>query len=613
MGTGLGMRWGALALVVAGACGSMASALPPVPYPPENPHSEAKRILGKMLFWDEQVSSDNTMACGTCHAMARGGSDNRRDRHPGGDTLFFTSDDTFGSPGVVDTLPDQKYTPSPLFGFAFQVTGRTAPPMINAAYGVEMFLDGRAADQYVDPVTSAVVIATGGGLESQVVGPPTNSVEMAHRSRDWASISTKLVGARPMALATNLPPDVSAALTPTTTYADLFQAAFGSATITPSRIAFAIATYERTLISDDTPWDRFIAGDTGAMTATQIQGWADFQTANCTLCHPAPLFTDHTFVNIGLRPPAEDIGREAVTGLAADRGKFKSISLRNVGLRGSYMHNGMFSTLNASIQFYNHTGTPQFPENQDPRMAQVVIPPGGVARIQAFLSGGLTDARVQNKVFPFDEPTLWSLRAPDKPTGLPGGNIGTDAFLPNIIAVTPPLVGNPDFKIGISRGLGGATARLGISSSPPVSGVITPSNFVATITLDGVGGGAGYGTALLPIPPNPLLNGQTVYYQWFVDDAGASGGEARSVPVSVKYFCAGMGCPPTCFADLDNGSGNGTPDGAVDISDLLYYLNLFDVGDIAADVDDGSGTGTQDGGVDISDLLYYLDRFGAGC
>lgn len=68
-----------------------------------------------------------------------------------------------------------------------------------------------------------------------------------------------------------------------------------------------------------------------------------------------------------------------------------------------------------------------------------------------------------------------------------------------------------------------------------------------------------------------------------------------------------------CVADVDDGSGMGTPDGGVTIDDLLYYLVLFDGGGVAADVDDGSGTGTLDGGVTIEDLLYFLQRFDAGC
>ena len=71
--------------------------------------------------------------------------------------------------------------------------------------------------------------------------------------------------------------------------------------------------------------------------------------------------------------------------------------------------------------------------------------------------------------------------------------------------------------------------------------------------------------------------------------------------------------PPPCVADVDDGSGVGTPDGGVTIDDLLYYLQIFEAGALAADVDDGSGTGTRDGGVTIDDLLYYLIRFEGGC
>ncbi|MGD9790027.1 MAG: GC-type dockerin domain-anchored protein [Phycisphaerales bacterium] len=70
---------------------------------------------------------------------------------------------------------------------------------------------------------------------------------------------------------------------------------------------------------------------------------------------------------------------------------------------------------------------------------------------------------------------------------------------------------------------------------------------------------------------------------------------------------------PVCVADVDDGTGTGTPDGGVTIDDLLYYLSIFNQGLISADVDDGTGTGTQDGGVTIDDLLYYLARFNAGC
>ncbi len=77
------------------------------------------------------------------------------------------------------------------------------------------------------------------------------------------------------------------------------------------------------------------------------------------------------------------------------------------------------------------------------------------------------------------------------------------------------------------------------------------------------------------------------------------------------FASTGDGAP--CPADIDDGSATGTPDGSVDIADLLYFLSLFDVGDLDADFDDGSATGTPDGSVDISDLLYYLALFDVGC
>jgi hypothetical protein len=73
------------------------------------------------------------------------------------------------------------------------------------------------------------------------------------------------------------------------------------------------------------------------------------------------------------------------------------------------------------------------------------------------------------------------------------------------------------------------------------------------------------------------------------------------------------GTSPSCVADMDDGTGSGTPDGGVTIDDLLFYLGVYDAGATRADVDNGSGLGTPDGGVTIDDLLYYLDRFSSGC
>ncbi len=111
---------------------------------------------------------------------------------------------------------------------------------------------------------------------------------------------------------------------------------------------------------------------------------------------------------------------------------------------------------------------------------------------------------------------------------------------------------------------------------------------------------AGCGTQLSTINNFQMAGGATAW----IRVAGTNSSTFGAGQLTVSYFC---------LADFDDGSGTGSPDGGVDISDLLYFLALFDAGNVIADVDDGSGTGTQDGGVDISDLLYFLFRFDLGC
>lgn len=101
-------------------------------------------------------------------------------------------------------------------------------------------------------------------------------------------------------------------------------------------------------------------------------------------------------------------------------------------------------------------------------------------------------------------------------------------------------------------------------------------------------------------------------------DVVVVGGQDYTIRVGGNAGASGNGVLrlvmlPTCIADMDNGTGTGTPDGGVTIDDLLYYLGIFEDGSGAADVDDGSGTGTRDGGVTIDDLLFLLLRFEAGC
>src|ERR1043165_1911223 len=166
----------ALGLVVAAAF----AALPPVPTPVENPITEQKRILGKILFFDEQLSASNTVACASCHVMNRAGSDPRVARNPGVDNIFNTPDDLLASPGVIHADTTNAYVRDAKFGLNPQATGRAANSPIDAAYAPELFWDGRAHSQFIDPQTGLTAIANGGAFESQSVNPPASGVKMGH-------------------------------------------------------------------------------------------------------------------------------------------------------------------------------------------------------------------------------------------------------------------------------------------------------------------------------------------------------------------------------------------------------------------------------------------------
>ncbi len=120
----------------------------PPPESPENPVTEQKRVLGKILFWDEQLSSDDTVACGTCHIPAAGGADPRLSGHPGPDGLFGTEDDTIGSAGIVHRNTLNEPVTDPVFGLDRQVTGRASPTILMSMYAQDIFWDGRARSAY---------------------------------------------------------------------------------------------------------------------------------------------------------------------------------------------------------------------------------------------------------------------------------------------------------------------------------------------------------------------------------------------------------------------------------------------------------------------------------
>jgi cytochrome c peroxidase len=404
---------------------------PLVREPAENPATEAKRVLGKILFWEEQLSADDTVACGTCHIPSAAGGDPRiAEAHPGPDGVIGTEDDILGSPGIVHRDAAGEPVNDPLFGFARQVTRRNSPSIYTAMFGNELFLDGRAGATFVDPQNQSVVLmASNAALETQAIEPILSTVEMGNEGRTWADVIAKLENVTPLDLASSIPPDMAAAIASAGNYANLFSAAFGDPAITAARIAMAIATYERSLVADRTPWDFYMAGDTDAMSETQIRGWELLRDETaCTNCHKPPLFTDNLYWNIGVRPAADDAGRMEVTSSGFDYGRFKTPSLRNVGLRASLMHNGRVFDVKDAIDFYmaNHhanrhtqyaefkTGIPiaggEITDDYSGAHVHMTTADGEPLQMPVleFLNSGLTDPRVANETYPFDRPRLGS-------------------------------------------------------------------------------------------------------------------------------------------------------------------------------------------------------------
>ncbi len=530
---------------------------PPVPTPPGNPTTPQKALLGKALFWDEQLSSDRTIACGTCHIFGHGGTDPRstNSTHPGSDGAFGTADDIHGSPGVVrqDALGNQ--TGDAVFGVRPQSTKRRAPSVINAAYESLLFWDGRATDVFTDPTTSLVSLPYYAALESQIAGPPVSDVEMSHMGRPWSAIATDIAPLEPLALADQLPANL-AALVAGQTYTQLFDAVFGPGGVTAERIIFAIAAYERTLIADQSPFDLFNAG-LGTLTPQEIAGRSAFITLNCNFCHsdvagftadPTPSFSNPSIFQLGLRPSGEDSGRITVTGNAWDDASFKTPGLRNVALRAPYFHNGSAASLTNVMVTYSRGGGNFLPV--DPSVANLAFTMGALSPtvipdLVAFM-GSLTDPRVQLGQAPFDRPRLWS-ESPRVPSIYGIGTAGTGGAIPEVVGATPSYIGNSKFAVGLDKALPGTLAFFVLDFAPaPVPFQALGQNVYIGFTpamqtffpglTQSTNAGSGYTSVRLPIPNDQFLTGLGLYGQWLVFDGNGPSGFASTGAISTTLF-----------------------------------------------------------------------------
>ena len=208
-------------------------------------------------------------------------------------------------------------------GINGQLGGRNAPTVMNRLFSKEQFWDGRAMD-----------------LEDQALGPIQNPIEMGHTLPDMLDTLRGIQG-----------------------YAKDFEAAFTTPDITEQRVAKAIASYERTVLAGNAPFDRYEAGDESAMSESAVRGMQIFndpQKGNCVTCHAGFNFTDESFHNIGagMSKPIPDLGRFGVSKDENDKGAFKTPTLRNIVQSAPYMHDGSEATLESVVDFYDKGGIP---------------------------------------------------------------------------------------------------------------------------------------------------------------------------------------------------------------------------------------------------------------
>ncbi|RTL49530.1 MAG: c-type cytochrome [Bradyrhizobiaceae bacterium] len=297
-----------------------------IPFPADNPYTNAKSSLGKMLFFDPRLSGSRTISCSTCHLPTRSWSDglsHARGEDPAGMTL-------------------------------------RSPTLIDVAFVEPLGWDGKFHD-----------------IEDVTFSPISSRLNM---NMPKAELLTRLAA---------VPGYVSA-----------FTEAFGDGAITTQRIEQALATYERTIVAGDAPFDRWIRGDKKAISAEAKRGFLLFNgKARCSGCHSGPSFTDGSFQDIGTAT-GNDIGRGRLFPNSEKlRYAFKTPTLRDIARRPPYMHDGSVATLQDVIELYNKGGIDR--PSRSPLIKPLFLTTDEKADLIAFLQ------------------TLTGSSPPEKPPALP--------------------------------------------------------------------------------------------------------------------------------------------------------------------------------------------------
>ncbi|MBL8899146.1 MAG: cytochrome-c peroxidase [Planctomycetes bacterium] len=483
--------------------------------------------LGKTLFWDEQLSSDNTMSCGTCHLPSAGGTDSRMGSvHANGN---------FGAFGVVPQAVspfgtvDYGFLNPPSAEFDREVTPVTPPTMIGAYLFEFLFWDRRAGPDFDDMFGNPLPqFAQFGALEDLAVEPPLSPVEMGHEALDWQSgfIQAKLDPAFPLALVdpNTIPPDIQWITGMGAPYAKIFDIVFnghpepmlGSVSgVTRERFAAAIAHYHRTLIPDQAPIDL------GTMTRDQMYGFQIMDRSGCFRCHSASgapqfgpngllvdpfdnLFSDGEFHSINIAVPR------------------KTPTLRNLGLHVKFTSTGHGGDGITRVFVNNQSDLIDFYEQEFPPLGTGPLTPLERQQFADFLFNALTDPRVAAETFPFDRPQLYSELHPFEGNeyGLGTPPIGSP-IVPNIIANSPPLIlpnGGIDwFKVGVGDAPPNAVAWLLIDPAPAANHPLWVAGPAVILPTNGINA-QGIGTVQQPVALAPAMLGVPFYAQWMIYD-----------------------------------------------------------------------------------------------
>jgi cytochrome c peroxidase len=230
-------------------------------------------------------------------------------------------------------------------GHGMKTLGRATPTIINTAFNPLQMWDGRKAT-----------------LEDQALGPIAADVEMAQEIEALVKKLDAIAGYRAM-----------------------FAQAYPGEPISGATIGKAIASFERTVLSTESPFDRWVKGEESALDEPAKRGFDVFRgKGNCETCHSGFNFTDNGFHNIGVREKGTpDLGRFNERKVPLMRGAFKTPTLRDVSLTAPYMHNGAYRTLEEVIEMYARGG--DVTDNLSPKIKPLDLSPRDKADLAAFV------------------------------------------------------------------------------------------------------------------------------------------------------------------------------------------------------------------------------------